>query len=206
MQNMQLSACSFNNFFPTVVGSLGFSNTITLVLTCPHYLVHGFVGVLIGISSGKLKERTWHITACMGSALVGSIISCVTLNTAARYVPYFLFASGAYAVNSVILGWVSTTMGQNSEKKAVILSIVNVIANASYIYTAYLYPERDEPKYLIALASNAAFTFTTIASVWLLRSWLQKQEDQRKEAWGSGPRCFLCLLRFKEGFICRFLS
>jgi sugar phosphate permease len=35
MQNFHLSACGFNNFFPTVVGSLGFDTTLTLVLTCP---------------------------------------------------------------------------------------------------------------------------------------------------------------------------
>lgn len=79
----------------------------------------------------------------MGAALVGFIISCVTLNTAARYIACFLFASGAYAVNSVILGWVSATLGQTREKKAISLSIVNVVANASYIYTAYLYPKSD---------------------------------------------------------------
>jgi len=85
MQNMHLSACSFNNFFPTVVGSLGFTKTITLVLTCPPYLVSGFVGYAVGFTSGKYNERTWHITICMGGALVGFIISCLTLNTGARY-------------------------------------------------------------------------------------------------------------------------
>lgn len=181
MQNMHLSACSFNNFFPTVVGSLGFNDTITLVLTCPPYLVSGFVGIMVGISSGKLNERTWHITACMGAALIGFIISCVTLNTAARYISCFLFASGAYAVNSVILGWVSATLGQTHEKKAVSLSIVNVIANASYIYTAYLYPESDEPTYLIAMSSNAAFAFATIASAWVLRGWLMNTNKKIKQ-------------------------
>ncbi|KAF2108170.1 major facilitator superfamily domain-containing protein [Lophiotrema nucula] len=173
MQNMHLSACSFNNSFPTVVGSLGFNRTITLVLTCPPYLVSGFFGVIIGLSSGKLNERTWHITACMGAAMIGFIISCATINVAARYVSCFLFASGAYAVNSVILGWVSATLGQTAEKKAVSLSIVNVVANASYIYTAYLYPKSNGPKYLVAMSSNAAFAFMTIVCAWVLRFWLQ---------------------------------
>lgn len=141
MQNMHLSACSFNNFFPTVVGSLGFNRTITLVLTCPPYLVSGLFGIVIGLTSGKFNERTWHITVCMGAALIGFVMSCATMNVAARYISCFLFASGAYAVNSVILGWVSATLGQTAEKKAVSLSIVNVVANASYIYTAYLYRE-----------------------------------------------------------------
>ncbi|KAF9733067.1 hypothetical protein PMIN06_005451 [Paraphaeosphaeria minitans] len=173
MQNMHLSACSFNNFFPTVVGSLGFDRTITLVLTCPPYLVSGLFGIIIGLTSGRFNERTWHITVCMGTALVGFIISCVTMNVAARYVSCFLFASGAYAVNSVVLGWVSATLGQTAEKKAVSLSIVNMVANASYIYTAYLYPKSDGPKYLTAMASNAAFAFMTIACAWAMRVWLQ---------------------------------
>jgi hypothetical protein len=174
MQNMHLSACSFNNFFPTVVGSLGFDRTITLVLTCPPYLVSGVFGIIVGLTSGKFNERTWHITICMGGALIGFIISCATMNVAARYVSCFLFASGAYAVNSVILGWVSATLGQTPEKKAVSLSIVNVVANASYIYTAYLYPKSNGPKYLTAMSSNAAFAFMTIACAWVLRLWLQR--------------------------------
>ncbi|GMF68469.1 unnamed protein product [Aspergillus oryzae] len=173
MQNMHLSSCSFNNFFPTVVGSLGYNSTITLVLTCPPYIATCLASIVIGITSGRYNERTWHITGCIGAAAIGFIISCATLNTAARYISCFLFASGAYAANSVILGWVSATLGQTPEKKAASLSFVNVVANASYIYTAYLYPKSDGPRYLTAMASNAAFSVAVIVSAWVLRFWLQ---------------------------------
>ncbi|KAH6877712.1 major facilitator superfamily domain-containing protein [Alternaria rosae] len=173
MQNMHLSATSFNQFFPTVVRSLGFSTTITLVLTAPPSLVAGAVGICIGISSGKFNDRTWHITVMMGIAVVGFVISATTLNTAARYISCFLFASGVYSVNSVILGWVSGTLGQTTEKKAVSLSIVNVVSMASFIYTPYLYPASDGPKYVIAMSSNAAFAGACIAAAWALRAWLQ---------------------------------
>jgi hypothetical protein len=172
IQNMHLSACGFNNFFPTVVGTLGFDRTITLVLTCPPYLVSGFFGFVIGLTSGKFNERTYHITGSMGLAMGGFIIACATMNTVARYIACFMFASGAYGVNSVILGWVSATLGQTQEKKAASLSIVNVVANASYIYTAYLYPKSDGPRYLTAMASNVAFAFATIVATWALRFWL----------------------------------
>ncbi|PSN70344.1 MFS general substrate transporter [Corynespora cassiicola Philippines] len=172
MQNMHLSATSFNQFFPTVVGSLGFSTIITLVLTAPPSLVAGAVGIAVGYSSGKFNERTWHITIMMGIALTGFVISAVTLNTAARYVSCFMFASGSYSVNSVILGWVSATLGQTTEKKAVSLSMINVVSMASFIYTPYLYPESDGPKYIIAMSSNACFAFATIAAAWVLRAWL----------------------------------
>ncbi|KAJ4986961.1 vitamin H transporter [Stagonosporopsis vannaccii] len=180
MQNMHLSATSFNQFFPTVVSSLGFNTTITLVLTAPPTLVAGFVGIFVGISSGKFNDRTWHITVMMGTATIGFVISAITLNLPARYISCFLFASGVYSVNSVILGWVSGTLGQTPEKKAVSLSIVNVVSMASFIYTPYLYPKTDGPKYVVAMSSNAAFAFASIAAAWVLRTWLMVQNKRLK--------------------------
>lgn len=135
MQNCHLSATGFNSFFPTVVRTLGFSRTITLVLTCPPYLVSAAACVVTGLSSGKFNERTWHITVGMLVAMSGFIIASATMHVVARYIACFLFASGCYAVNAVILGWVTATLGQTSEKKAASLSIVNMFGNASFIYT-----------------------------------------------------------------------
>jgi hypothetical protein len=87
-----------------VVGSLSFDTTTTPVLTCPPYFVSGFADYFVGLNSGRFYERTWHISLSMGAALVGFIISCVAMNTAARYIACSLFATGAYDVNSVILG------------------------------------------------------------------------------------------------------
>ncbi|KAG7118950.1 hypothetical protein HYQ46_011016 [Verticillium longisporum] len=104
------------------------------------------------------------------------------MNVAARYVSCFLFTAGAYSINSMVLGWVSATLGQTQEKKAVSLSIVNVVANASYIYTAYLYPKSDGPRYLTAMASNAAFAFACIAGTWALRFWLIHENKKMDRA------------------------
>jgi hypothetical protein len=78
-----------------------------------------------------------------------------------------------YSVNSVILGWVSGTLGQTTEKKAISLSIVDVVSMASFIYMPYLYPKSDGTKYTIAISSNAAFAAACIAAAWALRMWLQ---------------------------------
>lgn len=182
MQNMHLSATSFNQFFPSVVRALGYNSTITLLLTSPPTLFAGAFGVFIGWSSGKYNERTWHITVGMGAAMVGFIISCLTLNIAARYVACFLFASGVYSVNSVILGWVSATLGQTPEKKAVSLSLVNVVSMASFIYTPYLYPNSDRPKYVTAMASNACFSFVCIAMAWVMMLWLKRTNKKLQQS------------------------
>ncbi|GMF75902.1 unnamed protein product [Aspergillus oryzae] len=135
MQHMHLAANGFKNFFPTAVETLGFSTTITLVLTCPPYLIAGLISVVWSWSSGRFNERTWHITFAKAIAIFGFILGCATLNTGARYFAMVVFAIGTYAVNSIVLGWVSSTCGQTKEKKASSLAIVNTIANASFVWT-----------------------------------------------------------------------
>ena len=125
MQHMHLAANGFKNFFPTAVETLGFNTTITLVLTCPPYLIAGFISVFWSWSSGKRNERTWHITIAKSVAVLGFVLGASTLNTGARYFAMVVFSIGTYAVNSVILGWVASTCGQTKEKKASALAMVS---------------------------------------------------------------------------------
>lgn len=103
----------------SVVNTLGFDRTTTLALTCPPFIFAGAAGILFGWTSGRWHERTWHITVGLGIAIAGFILASATLNVAARYVSFFILAGGAYSVNSVIIGWASSTLSQTKEKKAV---------------------------------------------------------------------------------------
>lgn len=174
MQHMHLAANGFKNFFPTAVETLGFSREITLVLIMPPYLIAGIIAIAWSYSSGRFNERTWHITIAKAVAIFGFILGCATLNTGARYFAMIVFAIGTYAVNSIILGWVSSTCGQTKEKKASSLAIVNTIANVSFIWTPYLWPEYDEPRYTIAMTGSAALSFATAAGAWGMRFWLMR--------------------------------
>ncbi|POR37660.1 Uncharacterized protein TPAR_02147 [Tolypocladium paradoxum] len=169
MAHMHLAANGFKNFFPTVVETLKFNQTITLVLTCPPYLIAGAVTILVSWSSGKFNERTWHITASKAVAVVGFVCAAATLNTVGRYISMVIFTIGTYGVNSLILGWCGSVCGQTKEKKAVAISMVTMIMNISFIWTPYLWPKSDEPRYLPAMASSAAFSIATAALAWLAK-------------------------------------
>lgn len=178
MQNFHLSACSFNSFFPTVVNTLGFNRTITLVLTCPPFLLAGVAGIMTGWSSGRMHERTWHITVGLLVAVVGFVIAASTLDTAGRYVACFIFPIGAYSVNSVIIGWAASTLSQTKEKKAVVLGMTNVGGQIGYIYGAYLWPDYDEPRYGIGFGASAAFATLSIGCAWVIRAMLIKENTK----------------------------
>ena len=53
MQHMHIAAGAYKNFFPTVIGTLGFGRTATLALTCPPYLLAGIASLLWSWDSGK---------------------------------------------------------------------------------------------------------------------------------------------------------
>ncbi|CAM1501331.1 Fc.00g104930.m01.CDS01 [Cosmosporella sp. VM-42] len=155
---------------------------MTLVLTCPPFVLAAIVGPIYGMSSGRFNERTWHITGGMGLAMIGFVIAASTLNTAARYIACFCFSVGVYAVNSCILGWVSATLGQTMQKKAISLSFVNMMANASYVYTPYLYPSSDGPRYVMAMGTEAGFAVGTIICAWVLRLWLMAENCKMRRS------------------------
>jgi hypothetical protein len=98
--------------FPTVVETLGLGETVTLVLTCPPYLIAGAVTILLSWSSGRFNERTWHITVSKSVAIVGFVAAAATLNMAGRYVAMVIFTIGTYGVNSLILGWCGSVCGR----------------------------------------------------------------------------------------------
>lgn len=85
-----------------------------------------------------------HISIAKAVAVFGFVLSCATLNVGARYFAMVVFATGVYACNSIILGWVSATCGQTKEKKSISLAMVNTFASISAIYTP-VSAERQNP-------------------------------------------------------------
>ncbi|GME37304.1 major facilitator superfamily transporter [Neofusicoccum parvum] len=186
MQNLHISACSFNNFFPTIVQSMGFRSTTALLLTAPPYLVSGALGIPFAWSSGRLDERTLHVTAGLGLAVGGFAATLATADARARYAAAFLYATGAYAVGSVILGWVGVTLAQTPEKKAVAYGLVNVTANAAYVYCAYLWPAADGPGYVMGFAAMVGFAGGSVACAWAMRGWLVRENRKIRESGEEG--------------------
>ncbi|KAJ4333503.1 hypothetical protein N0V95_009405 [Ascochyta clinopodiicola] len=178
MQNLHLSANSFKNFLPTVVKTLGFNRTVTLVLTCPPYLLAVFISVAVSWSSGRFNERTWHISISKAVAILGFIIGTVTLNVGARYFAMVLFVGATYGVNNINLSWTASVLGQTDEKKAVVVAIVNTLGNLSFVYTPYLWPDNGAPRFSMALWASVGFSAGVILCAWALRFILMR--DNRK--------------------------
>lgn len=181
MYNMHISSVSFQSFLPTVVSTLGYSTTVTLALTCPPYLLAAATAIAMSYTSGRFNERSWHITICKAVIIVGFIIPAVTTNIAARFVAIFIFVTFSFGINNIILGWTSVTLGQTPEKKAVALALCNSLGNLSSVYTPFLWPSSDNPRFLKAWMASIAFSAVAVMAVWIMKFSLQRKNKQLRE-------------------------
>ncbi|KAH8674464.1 putative MFS transporter [Tricladium varicosporioides] len=180
MTNLHLSANGFKNFMPTVVKTLGFNTTITLVLTCPPFLVATFASIAVSWSSGRFNERTWHITISKLLACIGFAVGWGSLNIGARYFAMILFVGATYGVNNIQMAWCASTLGQTNEKKAVAVALANCIGNVASIYTPYLWPDTDAPRFGTAMAASIGFSVGVVICAWIMKFILIKQNKKIK--------------------------
>ncbi|KAJ0365429.1 hypothetical protein COL26b_012058 [Colletotrichum chrysophilum] len=178
MGNLHLSANGFKNYMPTAVKSLGFNTTITLVLTCPPYLIAGAASVLVSWSSGRYNERTWHITVSNIVASIGFAVTTSTMNIGARYFAMVLFVGATYGVNNINVAWTAATVGQTDEKKAAAIAMVNTLGNLSFVYTPYLWPDSDSPLFRKAMIASIGFSMGVVMTAWLMKSILVRMNRQ----------------------------
>jgi Zn-dependent protease with chaperone function len=81
----QVVGLSFNQYFPTLLATLGYNTTITLLLCAPPWVLAVLVTFLNARHSDKTGERFFHITIPLLFGMVGFIIALATRNLGARY-------------------------------------------------------------------------------------------------------------------------
>ncbi|CAG9947543.1 unnamed protein product [Clonostachys rosea f. rosea IK726] len=178
MYNLHLSSVSFAAFLPTVMRTLGYSTNITLVLTFPPYFLAAILGIVMSWTSGSYNERTWHITVLKCIVMAGFIVAVSTTNIPARFVAIFMFVPFSFGINNIMLGWISATLAQTNEKKAVALAICNSFGNLNGVYTPYLWPDSSSPRFLQGFLSCMAFSAVVIITVWIMKFALKRRNKQ----------------------------
>ncbi|KAG1781985.1 major facilitator superfamily domain-containing protein [Suillus placidus] len=143
---IQFVALSFVIYFPTIVATLGYDTTNTLLLCAPPWVFSTIVAFVISRYSDKTQKRYVFLFASSALACVGFIISICTMNTAARYTSVFLMAqiSAAYMV---IWGWINNIFAGEPAKRAVAIALINGLSQTGNIIGAYVWPTNWGPTY-----------------------------------------------------------
>lgn len=133
-----------------MVATFGFSKTITLLLTAPPYLVTTVLSIVISRMSDRKPERCLHLAIPLAVGMIGFIISAATTKTAPRYFSLFLMLGGLFGSYNVALAWISSCFPRPRAKRASAYAIINSLGNIAQIWSPYLYPKSDGPKYTVS--------------------------------------------------------
>jgi len=77
---------SFNAYFPTLIATMGYSPTNTLLLCAPPWAFATIIAFIVARHSDKTEERGFHTMIPFMVGVMGLAISLSTMNTAGRYV------------------------------------------------------------------------------------------------------------------------
>lgn len=176
-----VSSGSVTNFFPTVVETLGFSSTISLLLTAPPYVLCVCTALFNAWHADRTGERYLHIVLPLVVTMAAFILAATTTSLAPRYVAMMLMVPGIYTAFVIVLAWISNTLPRPPAKRATALAACNAVSNLSSIYASYMYPASAGPRYEVAMSVNCATAALSIIMATLLR-WILVRENKRLDA------------------------
>ncbi|KAJ7149878.1 major facilitator superfamily domain-containing protein [Mycena crocata] len=179
---------SVGQFFPTVAKTMGFSNSITLLLTAPPWLVAALVCVLSAWHADRTGERFFHISVWLWAMMAGFILSMCTMSITARYFAMFLMAIGD-AGCAMSLVWASNSIPRPPAKRAAALGIINGMGNLGTLVGSYAWKNKWGPQYTQSFGiSLAALVFSTIAALVIRQCLVHKngQMDTNDSAASDG--------------------
>ncbi|KAF4126772.1 to tartrate transporter [Geosmithia morbida] len=167
---------SFNAFFPTLTGTLGFSYVPTLLMSAPPWVFSCMMSLAVSWSSDRRQEKFWHIVGPILFGLAGFIISMSTLNVAARYVALFMQA-GSYAGFVVFYSWISSSFPRPPAKRAVAIAMINAFSQTGNVAGSYVW-DLDENGFRKSYGIVTAMFGVTIAGAFIFRGMLTRLNDQ----------------------------
>ncbi|KAL2760171.1 hypothetical protein ACRALDRAFT_1054004 [Sodiomyces alcalophilus JCM 7366] len=189
MQHVSLLSQTFQYFFPSIVGTLGYDNITTLWLTAPVWFATFLISVCVTWTSAKTRDRSLHIAVLMVLAAIGNAIATGTTALGARFFAMFLMPMGAVSAYQIIVSWVANSFPRPLVKRSVAIAVANMIGNTASIYGSYMYPSSDAPQYVPGGSANAVVCLVVAALALLLR-FLHKWENkklERAETGGADP-------------------
>ncbi|OHW89424.1 pantothenate transporter liz1 [Colletotrichum incanum] len=169
------SSISINNFFPTIVSSLGKDRITTLLLTSPPYLLAAIVCAGVSWSADRTNERYWHTVGPLAFALVGFIISSTSIGIGSRYLGAMIMLPGIYTGFNMSMVWTANTIYRPTTKRAAAVAFNNAVSTVSSIYGSYLYPNNAAPRFVLAFSVNAGMTFMSIGASTVLHFVLKRE-------------------------------
>lgn len=170
---------SIANYFPTLVASLGFSGTISLLLTAPPYVLAGAVYYVLMWYSDRKNTAYPIILGCIATACGMYIIPMATLNVGARYFSMMILPFASVGPQLVLFKTINLHLARPTSKRAAASALVNAIGGTSNIWASYLY--YAPPQFFAAFGTLMGCGMLFAATITTYR-WYILRENRRLDS------------------------
>ncbi|KAJ5949753.1 hypothetical protein N7454_001337 [Penicillium verhagenii] len=170
---------SIANYFPTLMSSLGFSSTISLLLTAPPYILAGLVYFGIMFYSDRKNHVFFLILSCIAISIVMYIIPMTTVNVGARYFSMMILPFASVGPQLLLYKTINLHLARPVSKRAAASALVNAIGGTSNIWASYLYYAGPHFYAAFGTLMGAAVLFAITITVY---RWLVLRENQRLDS------------------------
>lgn len=222
LQHLSLLSQTFQYFFPSIVGTLGYGSIVTLLLTVPGkwpvllsppgdtiltphqshsvWFATFLTTIAATFSASRTNDRSLHIIGLMLVATVGNVIATATSNLAARFFAMFLMPMGSVSAFVIIVPWIANSFPRPLVKRSACVATANMIGNTASAYGSYMYPASAAPQYVPGGSANAVISLTVAILALVLRRLHQRENDKLERAEAEAGSGNLAETQTKSGF------
>ncbi|KAL4736975.1 major facilitator superfamily domain-containing protein [Aspergillus similis] len=172
-------ASGFQNFFPTLTKTLGYNQTISLLLVAPPYIFMVIYSLTHSHLSDRFQSRFWFFVYPIPITIIGFVIFMTTDGFGPRYFSFFLMIF-VFAQNGTVYSWVAGAIPRPPAKRAAAYAFINSVGNSASIWTPFTYREQDAPYYRpamgVCIALQAIGGLMAIFMYFHLKSLNKRQE------------------------------
>ncbi|KAH8198357.1 hypothetical protein TruAng_007454 [Truncatella angustata] len=170
---------SIANYFPTLIASLGFNSTISLLLTAPPYILAGGVYYVAMFYSDR-KNTVYPLIIMFLSISIGMyIIPMATLSVGARYFSMMILPFASVGPQLLMYKTINLHLARPVSKRAAASALVNALGGTSNIWASYLY--YSSPHFYAAFGTLMGCAIMFMLTITFYR-WLVLRENKRLDS------------------------
>ncbi|KAF2016794.1 MFS general substrate transporter [Aaosphaeria arxii CBS 175.79] len=184
------STCSYGTKFtlPTIVKSMGFSNTNAQLMTVPPYVA----GALSSIFFAKLSDHYfWRLPfvaipftlITIGYAVIISFDGALGAHIGPSFFAIILTCMGIYPIQPAASSWAANNLAP-ANRRAIGVAFNICIGSMGGVVGSYMYIESEKPKYYTGFGLSLAFGATAFIMTFLIElsyKWGNKRKARLSE-------------------------
>ena len=167
-------------FSPTIIKSLGYSSTITQLLTVPPYVMAFIATVITAYVSDRFQMRGITAAGAGLIALAGSVIMYKGRGFGVRYAGICLLVTGAYSNAPSLLTWLpNNTAGYT--RRATAVAMMAIMTSCGGMVSMWIYPTSSAPYFAFGAKFNIALICIMEVLIVVLILWLRRLNRLKEE-------------------------